>query len=62
MLDLFDWNGTRARRFGIHVLEQPPITLLTGRTTFTNVPGRSGPLTTLEGKDEYDDMMRKNLS
>lgn len=57
MLDWFDWNGTRCTTLGIHVLEQPPITLPAERTTFTNVPGRSGSLTTLEGKEVYDDMI-----
>ena len=57
MNDWFEWNGTRCTEYGIHVLEQPPITIPAERVTHTNVPGRSGSLTTLEGKDVYDDMI-----
>lgn len=57
MLDWFEWNGTRCTTLGIHVLEQPAITLPAERSTFTNIPGRSGSLTTLEGKNVYDDMI-----
>ena len=57
MNDWFLWNGRRCTEFGIHVSEQPPITLASERATFTNVPGRPGSLTTLEGDDVYDDMV-----
>ena len=53
----FEWNGVRCTEYGIHVLEQPPVTVPSERVTFTDVPGRSGSLTTLEGDDVYDDMV-----
>ena len=56
MTDWFEWNGVRCTEHGIHVLEQPTITLPAERATFTTVPGRSGTLTTLEDDDVYDDM------
>ncbi len=55
--DWFEWNGVRCTDYGIHVTEQPPITIPSERATFTNVPGRSGSLTTLEGDDVYDDLL-----
>ena len=57
MNDWFSWNGKKCTEYGIHVLEQPPITIPTERVTFTNVPGRPGSLTLLEGDDVYDDMI-----
>lgn len=57
MNDWFEWNGRRCTEYGIHVTEQPPVTIPTERATFTNVPGRSGSLTTLEGDDVYDDLL-----
>lgn len=57
MNDWFEWNGVRCTQYGIHVLEQPPVTIPSERVTFTNVPGRSGSLTQLEGDDIYDDMV-----
>lgn len=57
MMDWFEWNGVRCTEYGIHVLEQPPITVPSERATHTNVPGRPGSLTTLEGEDVYDDMI-----
>ena len=57
MNDWFEWNGVRCTEYGIHVLEQPPLTVPSERATFTDVPGRSGSLTTLEGDDVYDDMV-----
>ena len=57
MKDWFEWNGCRCTELGIHVSEQPPITLPAERAAFTNVPGRSGSLTTLESDDVYDDMV-----
>ena len=55
--DYFIWNGVDCRNYGIHVSEQPPITIPQERSTQTNVPGRSGSLTTLEGEDVYDDLV-----
>lgn len=57
MNDWFEWNGVRCTEYGIHVTEQPPITIPSERATFTNVPGRSGSVTTLEGDDVYDDLL-----
>ena len=57
MNDWFSWNGVKCTEYGIHVLEQPPITIPAERATFTNVPGRPGSLTTLEGDDVYDDLI-----
>ena len=57
MKDYFIWNGMDCRTYGIHVSEQPPITLPAERSTTTNVPGRPGSLTTLEGDDVYDDLL-----
>ena len=56
MMDWFEWNGIRCTQYGIHVLEQPPVTIPSERVTFIAVPGRSGSLTQLEGDDVYDDM------
>lgn len=56
MTDWFEWNGRKCTELGIHVEEQPPITLPAERATFTNIPGRSGSLTVLEGDDVYDDL------
>ena len=50
MNDWFSWNGVKCTEYGIHVLEQPLITIPAERATFTNVPGRPGSLTTLEGE------------
>ena len=57
MNDWFSWNGKKCTEYDIHVLEQPPITIPAERATFTNVPGRPGSLTTLEGDDVYDDLI-----
>ena len=57
MNDWFSWNGKKSTEYGIHVLEQPPITIPAERATFTNIPGRPGSLTTLEGDDVYDDLI-----
>ena len=57
MQDFFLWNGMDCRTYGIHVSEQPPITIPLERSTQTNVPGRPGSLTQLEGDDVYDDML-----
>ena len=57
MMDWFEWNGARCTAYGVHVLEQPPLTMPSERVTFTDVPGRSGSLTTLQGEDVYDDML-----
>ena len=57
MQDYFIWNETDCRQYGIHVSEQPPITIPAERTTQTNVPGRPGSLTQVEGDDVYDDLI-----
>ena len=57
MNDWFEWNGVRCTKHGIHVTEQPSIIRPSERVTFTNVPGRNGALTTLEGDDVYDDFI-----
>ena len=57
MNDWFEWNGKRCTQYGIHVLEQPPLTLPNERATFVDVPGRSGSLTVLEGDAVYDDLV-----
>ena len=57
MQDFFLWNGTDCRQYGIHVTEQPPITIPLERSTQINVPGRPGSLTQLEGDDVYDDLL-----
>lgn len=57
MNDWFIWNGVKCTEYGIHVLEQPPMTIPAERETFTNIPGRSGSLTTLEGDAVYDDLL-----
>ena len=57
MNDWFEWNGVRCTEYGIHVLEQSPVTVPSERATFTDVPGRSGCLTILEGDNVYDDMV-----
>lgn len=57
MNDWFLWKGQKCTELGIHVSEQPPITIPSERATFTNVPGRSGGLTTLEDDDVYDDLL-----
>ena len=56
MKNWFDFNGVRCTTKGIHVSEQPPITIPEERTTFTDVPGRSGSLTQLEADDVYNDL------
>ena len=57
MNDWFIWNGIRSTDMGVHVLEQPPPTMPNERVTFTNIPGRSGALTTTEGDYVYDDLI-----
>ena len=57
MQEWFEWNGKKCTDYGIYVTEQPPITIPEERVTFTNVPGRSGALTTLEGEHVYEDMV-----
>ena len=54
--DWFEWNGVRCTAYGIHVTELPPVTVPEERVTFTDVPGLSGSLTTLEGENVYRDL------
>lgn len=56
MKDWFEWNGVRCTDHGIYVLEQPPPTIPKERVTYTDIPGRPGSLTTLEGNDVYEDV------
>ena len=57
MQDYFIWNGVDCRAYGIHVSEQPPLTIPLERTTQTTVPGRPGTLTSVQGEDVYDDLV-----
>lgn len=57
MQNWFSWNGVRCTEYGIYVTELPPPTIPAERVTFTDVPGRSGSLTTLEGDYVYDDLV-----
>ena len=57
MKDWFSWNGKKCTEYGIHITEQPSVIRPSERATFTNVPGRSGSLTTLEADDVYDDFI-----
>jgi phage-related protein len=57
MNDWFSWNGRKCTDYGIHVTEQPSVIRPSERAVFTNVPGRSGSLTTLEADDVYDDFI-----
>lgn len=57
MNDYFIWNGVDCRTYGIHVSEQPPITIPAERTKQVSVPGRPGSLTILEGDNVYDDLL-----
>lgn len=58
MKDWFEWNGKRSTTYGVHVIEPPAIIRPSERITFTNVPGRNGALTTLEGDNVYDDFIQ----
>lgn len=57
MNDWFEWNGIKCTQYGIHVSEQPAITIPAERATFVSVPGRSGSLTQTEGDNVYDDVI-----
>ena len=54
MNDWFEWGGVRCTDYGIHVSEQPPITIPKERTTQVTVPGRPGTVTVTEGADVYE--------
>lgn len=56
MNDWFEFNGVKCTEYGIHVSEHPVITFPPERVKFTDIPGRNGSLTTLEGDAVYDDM------
>lgn len=56
MNDYFIWNGVKCTDLGIHVSEQPPVTLPEERVTFTDIPGRNGSLTQVEGDEVYKDI------
>ena len=53
----FKWNGESCLNYSIIVTELPPPTIPAERVTHTNVPGRAGSLTTLEGDYVYDDIV-----
>jgi len=53
----FKWNGESCLNYGITVTELPPPTIPAERVTHTNVPGRAGSLTILEGDYVYDDVV-----
>lgn len=57
MTGWFEWKGEKSTDYGIIVSVPPPPTIPAERATHTNVPGRPGSLTTLEGEDVYDDMI-----
>lgn len=57
MNDWFEWNGVKCTSLGIHVSEHPPITIPEERVTFTDVPGRSGSLITIEADETYNDQV-----
>ena len=57
MNNWFKWDNKNCIDYGIHVLEQPSFTLPLERATYTDVPGRSGSLVSLEGNDVYDDIV-----
>ena len=57
MNNWFKWNGVSCVQYGIYVTELPPPTIPSERVTHTNVPGRAGSLTTLEGDYVYDDVV-----
>ena len=57
MNNWFSWNGVRCTDKGLWVTELPSPTIPAERVTFTNIPGRAGSLTTLEGEDVYDDLL-----
>ena len=57
MNDWFSWNGVKSTNYGVHITAQPSVIRPSERATFTNVPARSGSLTTLEADDVYDDFI-----
>ena len=57
MTGWFEWKGEKSTDYGVIVSQHPPLTIPSERSTQTNVPGRPGSLTTLEGEDVYDDMI-----
>ena len=57
MNDWFEWNGEKCTEYGIHVTEQPPITIPQQRVSQVTVPGRPGSLNILEGDDVFDDIV-----
>lgn len=57
MNDWFEWNGVKCTQHGIRVSELPPPTIPSERVIYTNVPGRPGSLTILEGEDVYEDVV-----
>ena len=58
MNDWFIWNGVRCSDFGIHVSEQPPLTIPKLRQTQVTVPGKPSSLTISEGGLVYEDVTK----
>ena len=58
MNDWFEWNGTRCTDYGIHVSEQPPLTIPKLRSSQVSVPGKPGSLTVTEGGLVYEDVTK----
>lgn len=54
--DWFKWNGVSCKTYGITVLDNPELVIPEMRATFTDVPGRTGSLVTIEGEDIYKDI------
>lgn len=59
MNDWLEINGVKCTTKNVYVLEQPSIILPAERVKNTNVPGRAGSLTELEGDEIYDDITLK---
>ena len=57
-IDWLEWNGVRCTdpAYGMHVLQQPTITVPNQRLLTVNVPGRSGSLILTEAKDVYENL------
>lgn len=56
MLDWFIWNGEYCTDHGMHALTLPSMTVPKERVTYTDIPGRGGSLTQLQGSNIYDDL------
>ena len=52
---MLTWKGACCTEYGIHISEQPSVSIPAERAAHSNVPGRPAGLTMLEGDDVYDD-------